>query len=257
LIRLEGFRFRRGDTVVHRADPRAKFILAASFMALSLLFMEPQVLTPILVAQVAIFALGRSLRPWLRSLRGLAPFAVLVFAAQFLVGWSMEGAATWGVVYVSAAYAYRFIVIVGAMSWFFLTTSPDDLGAAMEQTGLPLEVSFAFTMAVRFVPVIADEFQAVYDAQRSRGLELERGGLALRIRRYIPIIIPVFVETIRRTYEVADAMEVRAFGAKPRRTRLNPLTMKRTDWCITALSMLITALGAYLYLNRPPFLINP
>lgn len=236
MMALEGFRFRRGQSFIHRADPRTKFILSLSFMTAAIMVMKPEILVAILAFQMLILANGRCLRDWLHSLKGLLLLIVLIFAAQMLVTWSWILAIT---------YSLRFVVVTSTMSWFFLTTSPDDLGLSLEQIGVPSDFSFAFTMAIRFVPVIGNEFQSVYDAQRSRGLEMEKGNFIQRIRNYIPIMVPVFVETIRRTYEIADAMEVRAFGAKPKRTRLNVLVLKPTDWAIFVAALLIFAATIY------------
>jgi arginine/ornithine N-succinyltransferase beta subunit len=38
-----------------------------------------------------------------------------------------------------------------------------------------------------FVPVLAEEAQTIMDAQKARGLELERGNFMKRVRNYIPI----------------------------------------------------------------------
>jgi len=236
MMALEGFKFRRGQSFIHRADPRMKFILSLAFMTSAVLIMRPEILLSILVVQMLILASGRCLRDWLRSLKGLLLLLALIFAAQMLVTWSWISAIT---------YSLRFIVVTSTMSWFFLTTSPDDLGLSLEQIGVPSDFSFAFTMAIRFVPVIGNEFQSVYDAQRSRGLEMEKGNFIQRIRNYVPIMVPVFVDTIRRTYEIADAMEVRAFGAKPKRTRLNILVVKPTDWALLFAALLLFAATIY------------
>jgi energy-coupling factor transport system permease protein len=236
MMALEGFRFHRGRSFIHKADPRIKFALSFAFMMAAIMVMRPDILMAILCLQILILVDGRCLRDWLHSLKGLALLLVLIFASQILVSRSWISAVT---------YSLRFIVVTSTMSWFFLTTSPDDLGLALEQIGVPSDFSFAFTMAIRFVPVIANEFQSVYDAQRSRGLELEKGNFIQKIRNYIPIMVPVFVETIRRTYEIADAMEVRAFGANPKRTRLNVLVMKPTDWAMLVITVILFAATIY------------
>ncbi|MGQ9514232.1 MAG: energy-coupling factor transporter transmembrane component T family protein [Thermoproteota archaeon] len=239
MMALEGFRFRRGESFIHRSDPRAKFVLSFAFMMMAITFLKLELLLFLLVLQLAILANGRCLKDWLRSLKGLSLLIALIFAAQILVSRSWISAIT---------YSLRFVVITSAMSWFLLTTSPDDLGLSLEQVGLPPDLSFAFTMAIRFVPVISNEFQSVYDAQRSRGLELEKGSFIQRIRKYVPIIVPVFIETIRRTYEIADAMEVRAFGAKPKRTRMNILVMHASDWIMLFIAILLLFGTFYLQL---------
>jgi energy-coupling factor transport system permease protein len=153
----------------------------------------------------------------------------------------------------AVAMTLRFIVLVESFSIFFLTTSPDHLGLALEQTHIPYEFCFAFTTAVRFVPVLADEAQTIMDAQKARGLELERGNFLKRIRNYIPILIPLIVSAIRRSLELAEAMESRAWGATKKRTNLYVLKMHRGDLVLILITIgiLATAIYVRLYVTIP------
>lgn len=146
---------------------------------------------------------------------------------------------------------FRFIVLVTSFSMFFLTTSPDHLGLALEQSRVPYEFCFAFTTAVRFVPVLAEEAQTIMDAQKARGLELERGNFMKRIRNYIPILIPLIVSAIRRSLELAEAMESRAWGATEKRTNLYVLKMKKADYGLIAISILMLVFAVYVWLSFP------
>jgi energy-coupling factor transport system permease protein len=145
----------------------------------------------------------------------------------------------------------RFIVLVESFSIFFLTTSPDHLGLALEQTHIPYEFCFAFTTAVRFVPVLAEEAQTIMDAQKARGLELERGNFLKRIRNYIPILIPLIVSAIRRSLELAEAMESRAWGATKKRTNLYMLKIHRNDFVLIAITIGVVATAVYVRLYVP------
>ncbi len=139
----------------------------------------------------------------------------------------------------------RFVVLVESFSVFFLTTSPDHLGLALEESRVPYEFAFAFTTAVRFVPVLAEEAQTIMDAQKARGLELERGGLLKRIRNYVPVLIPLIVSAIRRSLELAEAMESRAWGATKKRTNLYALKLHHGDYVLLAISVGILAIAVY------------
>jgi energy-coupling factor transport system permease protein len=141
--------------------------------------------------------------------------------------------------------SFRFLTLVASFSWFFLTTSPDDLGLALERSRVPYELCFAFTTAVRFVPVLADEAQTIIDAQRSRGLELDRGDVLKRIRNYIPILIPLIVNAIRRSLELAEAMESRAFGSEAERTSLHVLEMQTFDYVFIILAVVLLFAALY------------
>jgi len=132
-----------------------------------------------------------------------------------------------------------------------LTTSPDMLGLALEQSHVPYEFCFAFTTAVRFVPVMADEAQTIMDAQKARGLELEKGNFLKRIRNYIPILVPLIVNAIRRSIELAEAMESRAWGATKNRTNLYVLKLRRNDYLLILLTATIFAVAIYVKLYMP------
>src|SRR4030066_1041793 len=139
----------------------------------------------------------------------------------------------------------RFVVLVESFSVFFLTTSPDLLGLALEQTRVPYEFSFAFTTAVRFVPVLAGEAQTIMDAQKARGLELEKGNFMKRIRNYVPVLIPLIVSAIRRSLELAEAMESRAWGATKKRPNLNGLQLIRGEFGLLAIIIGFLVLAIY------------
>jgi len=156
------------------------------------------------------------------------------------------------------AFTARFFAIMSAFSFFFMTTSADDLGLALEQIHVPYSISFTFTTAVRLVPTMAIDAQTVVDAQRSRGLELDKGNFIKRVRNYIPILIPLIISAIRRSVELAEALESRAFGATEKRTAIVTLKMKAADYLVLVATVVGLALTIYVYLYvRLPTLVLP
>lgn len=229
---LKAFKYKRKESVVHRLDSRPKFILSVVLMTVSILFTDIRVLLTLLAGQLILLFLAKTLREWVSSLKGLLFFFAIIFVTQIFFG---------GTLFTGFILSLRLLVLSSSMSWFFLSSTPEDIGRAMDAAGLPLELTFSFIMAIRFIPVIYDEFQSIYDAQRSRGLELEKGGFRGRIRNLMPILIPLLVGTIRRTYEIADAMEVRAFGASSERTSYKPLKLKWGDYLLLLASILLVS----------------
>jgi energy-coupling factor transport system permease protein len=202
--------------------------------------------------QLPFVLLARVQKQWLRSLRGAAFLAAFIFIFNIVPRFFYSGyvltAADWE---YSIAMTLRFVVLVESFSVFFLTTSPDHLGLALEQTRVPYEFSFAFTTAVRFVPVLAEEAQTIMDAQKARGLEMEKGNFMKRIRNYIPVLIPLIVSAIRRSLELAEAMESRAWGATKKRTNLYALKLRRGDFALLAITVGILAVAIYVWLFVP------
>ncbi len=251
---FEGLKFRRVYSPIHDLDPRIKFIYVCTIFIAALFFLKLIPLMILFTIQVPFIVLAGVKREWIRSLRGAAFLATIIFLTNFL--FSFIGAnytVTVSNLEFAAATTLRFIVLVESFSVFFLTTSPDHLGLALEQTHVPYEFCFAFTTAVRFVPVLAEEAQTIMDAQKARGLELERGNFLKRIRNYIPILIPLIVSAIRRSLELAEAMESRAWGATEKRTNLYRLKIHRGDYVLVAvsISILLVAIYVRLFLGIP------
>ncbi|UCD72731.1 MAG: energy-coupling factor transporter transmembrane protein EcfT [Candidatus Bathyarchaeota archaeon] len=233
---FEGLRFRKVSSPIHRLDPRAKFIGSFIVFSVAVLFTELMPLIALFLLQVPIILAAKVVKQWLESLRGALFLSGMIFVMNLFVGYALL---------YSAAMSFRFLTLVASFSWFFLTTSPDDLGLALERSRVPYELCFAFTTAVRFVPVLADEAQTIIDAQRSRGLELDRGDILKRIRNYIPILIPLIVNAIRRSLELAEAMESRAFGSEAERTSLHVLEMRTFDYVFIILAVVLLFVALY------------
>lgn len=246
---VEGFKFTRIDSPIHKLDPRAKFILTLGFFAASLMFTNVYALLIIFVAQIPGVLLAKTVSRWLRSMRGGLFLGVFIFAMNAIFGTSLVS---------SLAFTLRFFAIMSSFSFFFMTTSADDLGLALEQVHVPYSISFTFTTAVRLVPTMAIDAQTVVDAQRSRGLELDKGNFIKRIKNYIPILIPLIISAIRRSVELAEALESRAFGATEERTSIVTLTMRLPDYLVVLATIIGLALAVYVYFRVPlPTLVIP
>lgn len=251
---FSGLKFRKISSPIHNLDPRIKFLYVCAIFVAALIFWQLLPLIVLFLIQVPFVIIAGVRREWLRSMRGAAFLAIVIFLTNFI--FSFIGASytvTPENVEGAVALTLRFVVLVESFSVFFLTTSPDHLGLALEQTRVPYEFVFAFTTAVRFVPVLADEAQTIMDAQKARGLELERGNFLKRIRNYIPILIPLIVSAIRRSLELAEAMESRAWGATKNRTNLYVLRMHKGDFILIILTIviLITAVYFRLFVGIP------
>ncbi len=251
---FDGLKFRKVYSPIHSLDPRIKFLYVCVIFTAAIIFWELIPLIILFLIQVPFVILAGIKREWLRSMRGAAFLATIIFLTNFIFSFIT---ASYTVTAFNVEHAItmtvRFIVLIESFSVFFLTTSPDHLGLALEQTRIPYEFCFAFTTAVRFVPVLAEEAQTIMDAQKARGLELEHGNFLKRIRNYIPILIPLIISAIRRSLELAEAMESRAWGATENRTNLYMLKMHRGDFVLIAVTFGILAITVYvrLFLEIP------
>jgi energy-coupling factor transport system permease protein len=111
----------------------------------------------------------------------------------------------------------------------------------MIKLGLPYRVGFAISTALRMVPTIASSISTISQAQKSRGLDLEGGSLLDRLKKFIPILIPVFISTIRDTNVFGMALESKGFGAREDRSYYLQMVMDRSDWLVLAFCLAVVA----------------
>ncbi len=251
---FSGLKFRKVHSPIHDLDPRIKFVYVCSIFSVAIVFWQLIPLIILFLIQIPFVLLAGVRKEWFRSMRGAAFLATIIFLTNFIAALIRDGYMITAVSLEGAvAMTLRFVVLVESFSVFFLTTSPDHLGLALEQTRIPYEFVFAFTTAVRFVPVLAEEAQTIMDAQKARGLELERGNFLKRIRNYIPILIPLIISAIRRSLELAEAMESRAWGATKKRTNLYVLKMRKGDFILVAITVAVIVAAVYvrLFLEIP------
>ena len=246
---LRGLQFYPGKSFVHRLDPRVKIFLSTALLIITLLYLEVTVVTVIILVEALLAAASGTLRRWCETVYGAIPLILMVFAMNYLVRSFSTGAIyDPRALYESFAASYRLIAFLTSFSIFFLTTTPEELGMTLTKLRVPYVYSFALISAIRFTPVLAEELQTIMDAQRSRGLELDKGSPLSRIKKYIPILVPLIVNVLRRSYELAEAMEVKCFGASKKRTFLKELKMRPADFAATALIAFFLATAIYIRL---------
>jgi energy-coupling factor transport system permease protein len=231
-----GFIFRRGTSVYHKIDPRVKLLISILLFTTTLLSRYLYELAIVLAFMIAIAALAKVLMRVGRTMALTATFSAVIFILNLVITRNLE---------TSALYALRFVAIVVSTSLFFITASPDELEQVMKTFRLPRDVVFAFVTAVRFIPVMMLDTLQIMDAQKSRGLELEKGNILRRVRNMVPILIPLVVNSVIRSGELAEAMESRAYGAVPKPSSLLEYRSSAIDRAVALTSVGLFAFAAY------------
>jgi energy-coupling factor transport system permease protein len=135
------------------------------------------------------------------------------------------------------------LTLIAAGMIFLSTTRNEEFVTGLIRLGLPYRVGFAISTALRMVPTIIGSVWTVVEAQKSRGHDLDAGGLVQRIRNHIPLLIPVFVSAMRNTHTFSMALESKAFGAHQTRTYWLDPRFKPADWVVVTLTFLLFVLA--------------
>ena len=207
-------------TPLHRLHPVTKLGGLAAIIVAAFVVDRPLVLLPLTAAVFACIVPAGGLG----NVRRLRVMFVLVVVFTLVV-WTFFYGGRFGATRAGFLYglstAIRLDTFLAAGLLFLTTTRVEEVAYALGRLGVPYTVGFTLTLAFRLVPVFFDSALAVVQAQRCRGLELGRGGLVARLRRFVPIIIPVLIGALRRADRMAMALELRGFNSgRPRTTYL-------------------------------------
>lgn len=246
-------------SLVHALDPRAKLLAAGLFIVAIAMAQTPLSATLMLACILAIAALARI--PFNYLLRGMVPMLPillvlgglqLIFQGQFdrtgVVLWQW-----WFVRLTSTTLLWVVVTLFRVADFIFLaslltlTTSTTQLTHGAEsllrpfrRVGLPAhELALVMTVALRFVPILAEEVDRLAKAQASRCGNIGennrwRPDRVLRAR--LPLIVPLFLSALRRGEELIVAMEARCYVSGARRSHLLEMRGSRADALVVVLA---------------------
>ena len=237
------------DSILHRLDPRVKFVGTIVYVVSLFLFHNWGYLLGTVFLAVMI---KLSKVPFKFITKGLKSIFVLlaitmVFNILFTPGevlvriWKItitrEGVA------MACRMSVRLIFLMIGSSLMTLTTTPNQLTDALESLLGPLkkihvpvhEISMMMSIALRFIPILLEETDKIMKAQMARGADFESGNLLKRAKAMIPLLVPLFVSAFRRAGDLAMAMEARCYHGGEGRTRLRVLRYTQSDlWALLA-----------------------
>lgn len=132
---------------------------------------------------------------------------------------------------------------------FVCTTNPSEFAASLNRIGVSYRVSYAVSLALRYIPDIQREYRDISLAQQARGTEMSRkASLVNRLKAASAILIPLILSSMERIETISNAMELRGFGKGRTRTWYSSRKFSKTDiLCMAGSAALLAASLALTY----------
>ncbi|MHA1821692.1 MAG: energy-coupling factor transporter transmembrane component T family protein [Promethearchaeota archaeon] len=240
---MAAFDFMDLKSFMHKLDPRVKFIMLISYTSIIFSFYHILFQIIILISLIPFIVnshIGKNLMVSFKNMLFLFVFIIIINSALVSFDLGLE-------------MSLRLINIMIVFSLFFQTTNPDDLTQALTKMFVPYHIAFTISLAFRFVPTLAKEAETIMDAQKSRGLDLTEKGMFKQLRNFIPLVVPLITNSIKRANYIAESLETRAFGDNKNRTYLYPLKLHFRDYM--TMTFFIALMVISFFLKAHPNLI--
>ena len=247
-----------GNSVLHRADPRAKLLFSIVYIFLLFFAKSAAAFGFVLLFTLTLLLLSRI--PVRMVVRSIKPLAIVILLTCVLnIFWTTGETLLWewkfihiyleGVLFALFMAVRIILLVVGISVILTYTTTPLAMTDAIESLLNPLkkikvpvhDFAMMMTIAMRFIPTLIEETDKIMDAQKARGADFESGGLLAKAKALIPILIPLFVSAFKRADDLAIAMECRCYRGGEGRTKLKALRYGKIDLLFLLFAVLYTA----------------
>jgi|LAHS01.1.fsa_nt_gb energy-coupling factor transporter transmembrane protein EcfT len=237
-----------GDTPMHRLDARVKLVLLLAMTVAAFCATSPSAVAICAGALVVLLLVSRV--SFSTVVRGLRPAAVVLafsFLANAIVVTGGSDVTIVGQVGASAAGALRgtlavarIAMLVGFALVVSSTTMPTQVADAASSLARPLgrlgvpvgDLAMSASIALRFIPIVSDEYVRIVLAQTARGARFDEGSVRERLAKRVSVLVPLVVALFRRADELALAMGDRCYSGDRRTILVGP--MRTADWAVLA-----------------------
>ena len=247
----------------HQRDPRARLITFI-FIFLGITFTQGfWGLGLGLISLCIVFLLAKlPLKLAMQSIAKTLPFIFILAVIQVIFYTSNDQGIVWWKIFSLeinnlAAFSalsllLRFMLMISLLNAMISSLSTSQITAAIFYLLKPLEkikfpvndLTMIIQITLRFIPILALTAEKTAKAQAARGADWEKHGFnpVRQVKRVLPLLIPIFINSLKQAEQMALAMEARGFNAGDQRSCYYMLRFNWVDGVLISSSMVISGL---------------
>jgi energy-coupling factor transport system permease protein len=147
------------------------------------------------------------------------------------------------------AMGIRLVTFVSTGILFLSVTRNEEITQGLIRIKVPYPAAFALSTALRLVPTFVGAGATIIQAQRSRGLDLDKGNIFRRVGHFIPQAVPLLIYALRYTNFLAMALECRGFDPGYPRTWYRELRLGFIDYGVLAGGLILIGWALFVRLG--------
>jgi len=152
----------------------------------------------------------------------------------------------------------KYITIIPPAILLIVCTHPSEFSASLNRIGVPYTAAYSVNLTLRYIPDIQRDFETISQAQQARGLELSRKASWIkRLKRTVPLLLPLIFSSLDRIDVISRAMELRGFGKNKKRSWYSAKPFSRADIASLVISAVFFAAGIWFTFRDGNRFYNP
>lgn len=254
------YQYSAGDSFLHRLDPRTKLTFIFCYLIVVLVIPDAMFIFSSLIFVILILWLAGdiSAKEYWPILALFAPIVIAITLVQAFT----RGPPYHNLPIISLRFSIpgsifgltiglRLMTMGMTYAMFAMTTDPFEISSALSKMGIKFKYSYFIGFALRFFPLIQEELATIGSAAKARAYAYVHSGNPIsRLKGLISIIPCLALCTIRRSQNIALAMELRGFSAlSSGRTFLREIKFRLVDYVGTIISLAYLFLGLFIWIT--------
>ena len=152
----------------------------------------------------------------------------------------------------------KYITIIPPAILLMVTTHPSEFAASLNRIGVPYTASYSVSLTLRYIPDVQRDYEVISQAQQARGLELsKKASFFKRLKRTVPLLLPLIFSSLDRIDMISRAMELRGFGKNKKRGWYSAKPFCPADFASITISILLFAAGIWFTFRKGDRFFNP
>jgi len=158
------------------------------------------------------------------------------------------GTITWEGFFYGINIIFKTLCLTLIIPLGIFTTEVDNMIVGMVRSKIPYKIAFIFSSTLRFFPLLFQEIQNIIEAQRLRGLAMEKMGPVKRVRVYSKVAIPLILGAMVKSQQLEVVLQSKAFSGDSDRTYIHQSILRPMDWVLIAFFLLFFVVSLVLYI---------
>lgn len=263
-------RARHIDSLFRRIDPRVRLLWMLVISILAMVSSRPESLVLLILTLIPVWILAKSVKLMVYLSVRLMPFLLFLLMLQLIPRFIFGGISEdylfriWQMdlsdeeIRKGIVETLRFFAMLQSAQVLLATMDFGELTSAIRQVAPRIGVVdrflgvFAFILGIAFqsLPLLSGELETIVEVQRSRGVDVTKGGRLQQVKKLVRMGVPLFVRSLELAKGTGLALLNYAFHPTKPRSIYHRLRMEKTDWLFAILIIVTTLLVVVARLNR-------
>jgi energy-coupling factor transport system permease protein len=129
------------------------------------------------------------------------------------------------------------------------TTDVNQMIVGMVRAKIPYKIVFIFSSTLRFFPLLLEEIQTIIEAQRLRGLAIEKMNLIRKGMVYATIAVPLILNAMAKSQKLEIVLQSKAFSGSSERTYIHESVLNQEDYVTISFFIVMFIMAIILYIG--------